>query len=258
MDFCLLRATIHHSGRPGHRRRSITTPVGPFRSGGPPLCFPAVARRRRPRSGPRSSSPPVDPAELGRRIDALRDDVARARAEAESRGAPPGRPRGVRRLVVLGAVSALAAVGVGLGLTLAGSGRRASAPAPPAPTRPPAPTVLPAPTRPPVPTGGGSTPAAGSPSSGDAARPARAQPSGAEPPRPPAPAGSAGLVTVQPGQSLWSIASSVVAGRAGPAPTAAQIAPYWVRLMAANTARLPRPGDPNLIYPGQGLVLPPT
>jgi nucleoid-associated protein YgaU len=31
---------------------------------------------------------------------------------------------------------------------------------------------------------------------------------------------------------------------------------YWVQLVAANTGNLVHPGNPDLIYPGQVLVVP--
>jgi nucleoid-associated protein YgaU len=34
------------------------------------------------------------------------------------------------------------------------------------------------------------------------------------------------------------------------------VADYWLRLVAANRDRLIRPGDPDLIQPGQTLLLP--
>ncbi|GAA4676418.1 LysM domain-containing protein [Nocardioides nanhaiensis] len=57
---------------------------------------------------------------------------------------------------------------------------------------------------------------------------------------------------VAPGESLWTIARSAV-----PAPAhAAAVAAYWPRLHAANRAVLG--ADPDLITPGQRLLLPPV
>ena len=53
------------------------------------------------------------------------------------------------------------------------------------------------------------------------------------------------------GEHLWSIASHVV----GPARRNA-LAAYWWRLVEANRNRLVS-GDPDLIYPGEQVVLPP-
>jgi hypothetical protein len=40
-------------------------------------------------------------------------------------------------------------------------------------------------------------------------------------------------------------------------PTAAEITPVWVEVIAANRDRL-RSGDPDLIFPGEIVVLPAT
>ncbi len=64
--------------------------------------------------------------------------------------------------------------------------------------------------------------------------------------RPPAPA----VLTVHPGDSLWSIAVGLAPEGAGPG----QVAATWSRLCRANAARL---GDrPDLIFPGTHLVVP--
>jgi hypothetical protein len=60
------------------------------------------------------------------------------------------------------------------------------------------------------------------------------------------------------GEHLWSIASQhleVVSGRTDLAER--EIAPYWVRVMDANRSTI-RSGDPDLIYPGEQIVLPPV
>jgi nucleoid-associated protein YgaU len=61
---------------------------------------------------------------------------------------------------------------------------------------------------------------------------------------------------VRPGDNLWSIAESALAA-AGPSPTPGEIVPYWRRLVDANRSRLARPDDPDLLFTGQVLVLPP-
>lgn len=68
--------------------------------------------------------------------------------------------------------------------------------------------------------------------------------------------GTAGTVTVRPGDSLWSIAERTVAARTGAAPTDAATAAYWTRLIEANRDRLVQRDDPGLILPGQVLTLP--
>jgi hypothetical protein len=65
---------------------------------------------------------------------------------------------------------------------------------------------------------------------------------------PPAPAAGA-THTVTPGEHLWSIAAARVAG-------ASDVAPYWLRVIELNRHRL-RSGNPNLVYPGEILELPP-
>ena len=64
-------------------------------------------------------------------------------------------------------------------------------------------------------------------------------------PRPPPP----GWALVHRGDSMWSVAQGVVAARGG---TAAEVDRYWVALVRDNA----RP-DPDLVYPGQVLELPP-
>ena len=59
------------------------------------------------------------------------------------------------------------------------------------------------------------------------------------------------------GESFWTIAASVVQSRSGHAPTNAEIAPFWQALIDANQAQLPHPGNPNLLYVGITLVIPP-
>jgi hypothetical protein len=62
---------------------------------------------------------------------------------------------------------------------------------------------------------------------------------------PPAPA-PRGTHRISPGEHLWSIAATY----------AADVAPYWRRLVALNRPHL-RSGDPNLVYPGETIELPP-
>jgi nucleoid-associated protein YgaU len=62
---------------------------------------------------------------------------------------------------------------------------------------------------------------------------------------------------VEAGDSFWSIATEVVADARGRPPTDAEVAPYWADLVEANRDRLVT-GDPDLVYPGQDLRLPPV
>ena len=62
-------------------------------------------------------------------------------------------------------------------------------------------------------------------------------------------------VVVEQGDHLWAIAAARVESIVGaPAPDHV-VAPYWRRLIDANVTRL-RSGDPDLIYPGEVVVLP--
>jgi nucleoid-associated protein YgaU len=64
--------------------------------------------------------------------------------------------------------------------------------------------------------------------------------------------------TVEPGDSLWSIAEEHLADAGGAVVDERQVAVYWRSLIEANRAALLVPGDPNLIFPGQLLSLPPV
>ena len=74
----------------------------------------------------------------------------------------------------------------------------------------------------------------------------------------PSPAGA--THTVVSGEHLWSIASNHLAtgsGKDASDLTAADIAPYWSRVVELNRSRL-RSGNPNLVYPGEVVDLPPV
>lgn len=125
-----------------------------------------------------------------------------------------------------------------------------SVPAPSAPTTPP--TVAPVPTPPRSPD-----------------RPAPALAPEPPPERPPDPATPADTSaprssptagterTVAPGDSFWSIAEEEVSRRLGRPATTVETAAWWVRLIEANRDRLVDPIDPDLLLPGQRLLLPP-
>jgi len=155
------------------------------------------------------------------------------------RGFDLATPVGVRRLLDR-------TLAIGLGASLALSVARPAAAAPGAPvavvTQPdaaaatadtPVPRVPPAP--PPV------APIAPAPSRPSAAP--RASPRADH-------IASDGAVVVRPGDNLWLIAQRAVGSdRPG------EIAPYWRAVVAANAHRL-RSHNPNLIYPGERIVLP--
>jgi hypothetical protein len=62
--------------------------------------------------------------------------------------------------------------------------------------------------------------------------------------------------TVTPGDTFWSIAEEALADR-GSFPTQPEIVRYWRQLIATNQSRLAAPANPDLLLPGQSLVLPP-
>ncbi len=66
-------------------------------------------------------------------------------------------------------------------------------------------------------------------------------------------AGSARVWTVAAGDSLWSIAEAHLTVAGGAAPSLDAVSSYWSRLVAANREL----GDPDLIFPGDRVVLPP-
>jgi LysM domain len=88
-------------------------------------------------------------------------------------------------------------------------------------------------------------------------------------PRPPAsprpPGGSAasaagsasGSWPVRPGDHLWAVAEKVLTTAWGRAPTDAEVTPYWRLLVDANRSGLHDPDNPDLLFPGQTLTVPP-
>ncbi len=81
------------------------------------------------------------------------------------------------------------------------------------------------------------------------------------PPPPPAAAPEPATRVVRPGDCFWSIAEEVVTGEGAPAAADAsletEVATYWRRLVDANRATLVDPANPDLLFAGQVLVLPP-
>lgn len=61
---------------------------------------------------------------------------------------------------------------------------------------------------------------------------------------------------VQPGECFWSIADGVLADAWGRRPAAAEVVPYWRRLIEANRSALADPANPDLIFPGQVFTVP--
>jgi len=61
------------------------------------------------------------------------------------------------------------------------------------------------------------------------------------------------------GDNLWTIARDHLARQRGGSgrPTNREVAAYWVRVVEANQDGL-RSGDPDMIYPGERITLPPV
>lgn len=199
-------------------------------------------------------SPPA-PGDLEARLAALSSGVSRAREESESRASTTTRRR---RLAVVAAALAVLIGTVGLILGTVGSSHSPKSIATGS-SRPTATTVAvsgsttPAATTAPLTTTPPTTaaPPSTTPSSTAPPSPATTPPSTAKPP----PAGPA-HVTVRAGDNFWTIARAHEQHVLRHQPTDAQTGHYWVELVAANTSQLVHPGNPNLIYPGQTLVLP--
>lgn len=64
--------------------------------------------------------------------------------------------------------------------------------------------------------------------------------------------------TVQRGDHFWHIAEDTLAEAWGRRPTDNEIDPYWRQLIDLNRAKLVHPGNPDLIFPGQVMDLPPV
>lgn len=63
--------------------------------------------------------------------------------------------------------------------------------------------------------------------------------------------------TVKPGESLWSIAQDALAARWDREPTDAEVLTYWLEVIEQNRQDLADPDNPDLIFPGQQVHLPP-
>jgi hypothetical protein len=62
---------------------------------------------------------------------------------------------------------------------------------------------------------------------------------------------------VEAGDSFWSIAEEVMAPPDGGQPDDRQVDRYWRHLIEANRSQLVDPANPDLLVPGQHLVVPP-
>jgi hypothetical protein len=63
--------------------------------------------------------------------------------------------------------------------------------------------------------------------------------------------------TVRSGDNFWRLAEATMVEALGRTPTPAEVDPYWRRLVEANRPLI-RSGDPDLIFPGEIVVLPPV
>jgi nucleoid-associated protein YgaU len=64
-------------------------------------------------------------------------------------------------------------------------------------------------------------------------------------------------VVVEPGDHLWKISEEHLATVLGRPAEDAEVDPYWRSVIDTNRERLAS-GDPDLIYPGETVALPPT
>jgi hypothetical protein len=63
---------------------------------------------------------------------------------------------------------------------------------------------------------------------------------------------------VEFGDSFWSIAEETLADASpGRRPDEAAVTRYWQLLVSANRDRLADPANPDLLLPGQALLVPP-
>lgn len=77
-------------------------------------------------------------------------------------------------------------------------------------------------------------------------------------PSPPPAAPAAPILILAPGDHLWSVAARTLAEVRGRPPTDREVAPYWRLLVELNRPQLPDPADPDLVFPGDVLRLPPV
>jgi nucleoid-associated protein YgaU len=64
-------------------------------------------------------------------------------------------------------------------------------------------------------------------------------------------------VIIASGDNMWTLAESRLHEVLGRPPADAETGPYWRRVVQVNRDRI-RSGDPDLIFPGEVLILPPV
>lgn len=77
-----------------------------------------------------------------------------------------------------------------------------------------------------------------------------------QPPTATGPAPTVAEVTVRAGDHFWSLAESAVASHLGRAGTEQEVAAHWRTVVDANADRLVVPGNPDLLLPGQVVLVP--
>ncbi len=75
---------------------------------------------------------------------------------------------------------------------------------------------------------------------------------------PPAPPPPEPTVVLVPGDHLWSVAERTLAAAWSREPSDREVTAYWRRLVTLNRADLPDPDDPDLVFPGDVVRLPPV
>lgn len=63
--------------------------------------------------------------------------------------------------------------------------------------------------------------------------------------------------TLRPGDSLWRVAEVTVTDAWGRTPPEEVVGHYWWQLVAFNRPHLPDPSNPDLVFPGDVITLPP-
>jgi nucleoid-associated protein YgaU len=74
----------------------------------------------------------------------------------------------------------------------------------------------------------------------------------------PLPAPEVETVTLAPGDHLWAVAERRLAAAWARDPAEREVTPYWRLLVELNRAELPDPADPDLVFPGDVIRLPPV
>jgi hypothetical protein len=75
---------------------------------------------------------------------------------------------------------------------------------------------------------------------------------------PPPPAATEGTWVIRRGDHLWSIAAETLEDRLDRPPAPREVARYWRALVAANRDRLVDPANPDLVFAGHEITLPPS